>query len=91
MERSEQPTYDHHQAVSFLIPSSIKEMGFVLFENPLDHTVTSTIPCKTTSDLEQQGYSIGFDEQVRAVFRILISPLILHLLSVCFDINTSLI
>ncbi|KAK1364613.1 WRKY domain-containing protein [Heracleum sosnowskyi] len=67
MERSEQvsPTYEHHQ-VSFLIPNSMKEMGFVLFENPLDHTVsTSTIPCKATSDLEHQGYSIGFDEQVR--------------------------
>lgn len=68
MERSEQPTYEHHHQVSFLIPNSMKEMGFVLFENPLD-TVTSTVPCKATSDLDQQGYSIGFDHQQVLCFR----------------------
>ncbi|XP_074382392.1 putative WRKY transcription factor 12 [Apium graveolens] len=64
MERSERvsPTYEHHHQVSFLIPNSMKEMGFVLFENPLD-TVTSTIPYKSTSNLDQQGYSIEFDHQ----------------------------
>ena len=70
MERSEQlsPTYEHHQ-VSFLIPNSMKDMGFVLFENPLDTVTSATIPCKPPSDLGHQAYSnIGFEEQV-CVFR----------------------
>lgn len=83
MERSEQvsPTYEHHQ-VSFFIPNPMKEMGFVLFENPLD-TVTSTIPCKPTSDLDQQGYSIGFDHQQVLCLRSCSSPLLYYFPFVC--------